>query len=166
MSGLETLIISLREAGFPLVLLWLLTLSIVYGILSHVELPRSLPARGVIAITSAFLVLFAAASGPATVFISNLLTASIMIAFGLMIAVIFLEMTGTKVKDAHLFAAHPKFFGAVIFILVILIFVGAGGLGLLNIPSMTITEPLLAVLFFVAVMAVGVWAITKEGGTS
>jgi hypothetical protein len=162
MAGLDTLIVSLRDAGFPLILLWLLTLSIVYGILSHVEIPKSLSARGVIALSISFLVLFAAAAGPAAEFVSNLLISAVLIAFGLMVAVIFLELTGTKVGEKHVFAHHPKFFATIILILVILIFIGAGGLGLLNMPSIRVTEPVMAILFFMAVMAVAVWALMKE----
>lgn len=164
MTGLETLILNLKEAGFPLILLWLLTLAVVYGILSHVEIPRSMSARGVISLVAAFLVLFAAAATPATSFISNLVIASILIAFGLMIVMIFLEITGTKAGGEHVFAKHPRFFGAAIIILAILVFIGAGGLALVPVAVPTITSSLLAILFFLAVMAVAVWVLMRETG--
>ena len=119
MSGLETLIISLRDAGFPLILLWLLTLSVVYGILSHISVPKSLSARGVIAIVAAFMVLFAAAANEATTFIQNLVVSGIVIAFALLIIMIFLELTGTKAGGEHIFAKHPKQFGIAIIVLVL-----------------------------------------------
>jgi hypothetical protein len=164
MDPITTLIVNLKESGFPLILLWLLTLSIVYGILSHVEIPKSISARGVIAIVSSFMVLFAAAATPAVAFIENLITVSVVIAFGLMMAMIFLEITGTKKEGEHIFAKHPTFFAAAILILLILIFIGAGGLELLNLPTITLTNPMLAILFFLVVMIMAVWILIKETG--
>jgi len=164
MVGIETLILNLKAAGFPLVLLWLLTLSVVYGILSHVEIPKSMTARGVIAIVAAFMVLFAAASSAATAFVENIITSGIVIAFGLMIVIIFIEIAGAKEGKEHVFAKHPKFFGIAIVILMILVFIGAGGLAILNLPSINFTDSLLAVLFFIAIMGIAVWVLIKEGG--
>lgn len=157
---MEVLIESLRQAGFMLVLLWLLTLSIVYGILSHVGIPKSKTVQGVIAIAVSFLVLLAAAAGPAAVFVSNLVTAGIVIVFGLLLVVIFFEFLG--VQRPEVFGKHPKFFGIALIVLLILIFIGAGGLGILNIPSIQITTPIVAILFFLVVMAVAVWVMMKE----
>ena len=96
------------------------------------------------------------------IFISNLLVAGIVIVVGLIVAVIFLELTGTKVGEKHVFAAHPRFFAAILLVLVVLIFIGAGGLGLLNIPAITITEPIVAILFFLVIMVVAIWVMLKE----
>lgn len=164
MSGLETVILNLREAGFMLILLWLLTLSVVYGVLSHIKLPQSLPARGVISIVTAFMVLLAASAGPVASFISNIITASIMIAFGLIIVMIFLEISGAKVGGEHVFTKHPRFVAGALILLFVLVFIGAGGLGLLNIPSIIISDPMLAMAFFLIVMAVAVWVMFKGTG--
>jgi len=163
-NPIENLVSGLRAAGFQLVLLWLLTLAVVYGILSHVEIPKSLSARGVISICLAFLVLLAAAAGQAATFVSNLVTASILVAFGLMFAVIFIEIAGAKHEGKHVLTMHPKFFGIIILLLTALIFIGAGGLGLLNLPSISITSPTIAILFFLIIMAVAVWIMFKESG--
>jgi hypothetical protein len=163
-NPVESLIVNLRAIGFQLVLLWLLTLAVVYGILSHMELPKSLSARGVIAIVSAFMVLLAAAGTQAADFISNLVTSSILVAFGLLVAMIFLEITGTKVGGEHIFAKHPKFFAAALLILAILIFIGAGGLGLLNIPVFALSDPLIAIIFFLLIMVASIWILIKESG--
>jgi hypothetical protein len=163
-NPIEDLILNLRAAGFQLVLLWLLTLAMVYGILSHIELPKSVTTRGVISIVASFMVLIAAAGTQAANFISTLMSSSIVVAFGLLIAMIFLEITGTKVGGEHVFAKHPRFFGAAILILLILIFIGAGGLGILNIPdiSFSISDPLLAILFFLIIMVASIWIMVKE----
>lgn len=162
-NPIEELIFNLKAIGFQLVLLWLLTLAVVYGILSHLELPKSITARGVISIVSAFMVLLAAAGSQAANFISNLITSSILVAFGLMIAMIFLEITGTKSGGEHIFAKHPKFFGMALIILAILIFIGAGGLSLLNIPVFALSDPLIAIIFFLLIMVASIWILIKEG---
>jgi hypothetical protein len=162
-NPIEELIVNLKAIGFQLVLLWLLTLAVIYGILSHLELPKSITARGVIYIVSAFMVLLAAAGSQAANFISNLITSSVLVAFGLMIAMIFLEITGTKSGGEHIFAKHPKFFGMALIILAILIFIGAGGLGLLNIPVFALSDPLIAIIFFLLIMVASIWILIKEG---
>ena len=163
-NPIEDLIINLKAIGFQLVLLWLLTLAVVYGVLSHLELPKSITARGVISIVSAFMVLVAAAGTQAADFISTLVTSSVLVAFGLMIAMIFLEITGAKADGQHIFAKHPRFFGAALIILAILIFIGAGGLGLLNIPIFALSDPLIAIIFFLLIMVASVWILVKESG--
>jgi len=166
MSGLETMLLNLRESGFMLILLWLLTLSIVYGVLSHIKMPQSLPARGVISIVAAFMVLLAAAAGAVATFISSLITSSVMIAFGIMIVMIFIEISGAKMGGEHVFSKHPRWIAATLILLLVLVFIGAGGLGLLNIPSIVISDPMLAMAFFLIVMAIAVWVMFKgtEGG--
>ena len=161
-NPIESLIQNLKAVGFQLVLLWLLTLAVVYGVLSHVEIPKSISARGVISIVAAFMVLLAAAGTQAAMFISNLITASILVAFGLIIAMIFLEITGTKVGGEHIFAKYPQFFGAAILILLIAIFVGLGGLNLVHIPMVTLSGSILAILLFLAVMVITIWALVRE----
>jgi len=163
-KGLECFIVYLRDAGFTLVLLWLLTLAIVYGMLSHAKMPKSDVAKGIISICAAFLVLLAAAASPAVAFLQNLIVSSILIAFGLMLLMIFLEITGAKKDGKHVFESHSKWFGAGIILVAILVFVGAGGLGVVNIPMFPITDSLAAVALFVGVMAVSIWVIVKEAG--
>ena len=167
-NPIEGLVLNLKSAGFQLVLLWLLTLAIVYGVLSHIDLPKSITTRGVISIVASFMVLLAAAGTQAADFIGTLMSSSIVVAFGLLIAMIFLEITGTKVGGEHIFAKHPRFFGAAILILLIMIFVGAGGLGIINIPaiSISLSDPLLAIIFFLIVMVATVWIMVKESGKS
>ena len=163
-TPVETFILNLRATGIQLLLLWLLTLSVVYGVLSHLSIPKSMPVRGLISMVSAFMVLLAAVGTQAVAFVSTLTTSAILIVFGLMITLMFLELAGAKVGGEHLFAQHPTFFGAAIVILAILIFIGAGGLGLINIPSIVFTDPFVAMIFFLLVMVASVWILVKEGG--
>ena len=163
LNPIESMIVALRDAGFQLVLLWLLTLAVVYGVLSHLELPKSMTARGVISIVSSFLVLVAAAGTMAANFLSNLATSAIAVAFGLIVTMIFLEITGTKVGGEHIFAKHPKFFAAALIIIAILVFVGAGGMSFIAIPAIAISTPIAAIGVFLIVMMASVWILTKEG---
>ncbi|MFH1229578.1 MAG: hypothetical protein V1678_04100 [Candidatus Aenigmatarchaeota archaeon] len=165
LSPMESLISNLRAAGFQLVLLWLLTLAVVYGILSHMELPKSITTRGVISIVSAFMVLIAAAGSAAAEFISSIVTSSILVAFGLIMTMIFIEIVGAKSGGEHIFAKHPKFFASALIIIFIMIFIGAGGLGLLNIsfPIFALTDPLIAIVFFLLIMVATIWILVKEG---
>ena len=167
-NPIEDLVMNLRAAGFQLVLLWLLTLAVVYGILSHIDLPKSITTRGVISIVASFMVLIAAAGTQTADFISNLMGASIVVAFGLIIAMIFLEITGTKIGGESIFAKHPRFFGAALLILLILIFIGLGGLGVINLPNIgfSLSDPLLAILIFLIVMVASIWIMVKETGKS
>jgi hypothetical protein len=163
LNPIESMIVALRDAGFQLVLLWLLTLAVVYGILSHLELPKSMTARGVISIVSSFLVLVAAAGTMAANFLSNLATSAIAVAFGLMVTMIFLEITKTKEGGEHIFAKHPKFFAAALIIIAILVFIGAGGLSFIAIPEIAISTPIAAIGLFLIVMMASVWILFKEG---
>lgn len=165
-SGIETLIISLRDAGFPLILLWLLTLSIVYGLLSHANIPKSLTTRGLISLTAAFLVLLTAAASPAVAFMQNLLTASIVLAFTILLAVIFLEMGGVKQEGKHIISAYPKFFGAIILVIFVGVFMGAGGMKILGISAFStgkgLSTGVISIGLFLIIIAAAVWLLYKE----
>ncbi len=163
LNPIEAMIAALRAAGFHLVLLWLLTLAVVYGVLSHLELPKSITARGVISIVTSFLVLIAVIATQAATFLSTLFTSGIAVAFGLMVTMIFLEITKTKAGGEHIFSKYPKFFGAALIIIAILVFVGAGGLSFIPIPTIAITTPILAIGVFLIVMVASVWILVKEG---
>ncbi len=157
-TGIEQFIVSLRETGFVLVLLWILSLSIVWGLLHHANVPKSVTARGVIAIAAAFLVLLAAAATPAVAFLQNLITASVLIAFGLLMLIIVMELAGVK----DVFKEQSKFFAGAIIVLIIAIFVGAGGLNVVGLPSISINDTVLAFIVFIAVMVVTIFLFIKE----
>ena len=124
--------------------------------------PKSTTARGIIAISASFLVLLAA-SGPATAtFLSNLVSSLITIAFGLLITVVFLEIAGVKVEDKHLFQKYGTIVGAGLVLLVILVFIGAGGLKIVGIPDINIGGDMMALLLFVLVVIAAVYVLYTE----
>jgi hypothetical protein len=162
-TPIEAFVVTLREAGVTLILLWALTLSIVWGLLHHAGIPKSISARGVISIAAAFLVLLAAAASPAVAFLQNLIVATVLIGFGLIMAVLFLELTGVRVGgEATVFKAHPKFFASVILIIIVAVFVGAGGLNIIGLPAIEISTTILAFLLFIAVMVAAVYIMIHE----
>jgi len=160
-TWLEGMIVAWRDAGIPLLFLWLLTLAIVYGILSHVSLPQSKGARSIISIVSAFLVLFATASTEMTLFLSNATTGLIAVGFALIIGIIFLEMTGVKVGENNIFKHYPSFFGGILLLIVIGIFISAGGMNLLE-WNLSISSNILSMFLFFGVIIVAMWALLKE----
>jgi hypothetical protein len=162
-SPIEMFVLAARDFGVTLILLWLLTLAIVWGLLQHANTPKSSGARGVIAIAAAFLVLLAAAASPALLFLQNIIVATVMLAFGLLIAVMFLEITGVKVGDGkNLFAGHPKFFGAIILLLIVAIFMGAGGANIIGLPKIQITDAVVAFLLFMGVIVAAIYMMMQE----
>lgn len=163
MAGIEDMIVILRDAGAPLVLLWLLTLAVVYGMLHHAKIPQSNTAKGVIALSAAFLVLLASAASPAVAFLQNLVVAGVLIAVGLLVAVIFLEIGQVKTGGTHIFMAHPKFFGGIILLILLSVFIGAGGLSVINISVPEISDTLVAIVIFAIIIAVAFWFMYKEG---
>ncbi|NIO44250.1 MAG: hypothetical protein GTN36_01695 [Candidatus Aenigmarchaeota archaeon] len=165
-NPIESMVVTLRDAGFQLVLLWLLSLAVVYGILSHIELPKSITARGVISIVASFLVLIAAAGTQAATFLSTLTTSAIVIGFTLIVTMIFFEITKTKEGGEPIFSTHPHLFSIGIIVIAILVFVGAGGLNFIAIPAIAISQSVLAIGVFLIVMVASVWILVKETGES
>ena len=165
-NPIEIMIVTLRNAGFQLVLLWLLTLAVMYGVLSHVELPKSKSARAVISVTISFLVLIAVAATQAVTFLSALFTSAIAVAFSLMVLMIFLEITKTKVGGEPIFAKYPVPFAIGLIIIAVLIFIGAGGLSFIAIPAIDLSTPIIAISIFLIVMVASVWILVKESGES
>jgi len=163
-TPVESFIVAAQEMGIQLVLLWLLTLAVIWGLLQHANTPKSAGARSVIALVAAFMVLLAAAATPAVLFLSNLITATVLIAFGLLVIVMFLEIAGVKVGEGkNLLQGHPKFFGGLIAILVVLVFLGAGGMNIIGFPKIQISETVIAFLLFMGVVIGAIYMMTSEG---
>ena len=139
---------------------WMLTLAIVYGILEHYKMPKNDSSRAVIALVSAFLVLPLAPSLAS--FLTGMVKGLLVVAVGILTALIFVEMLGYKVgKGENIFDKHPIGFGIVMILIAIIVFVGAGGLELVDI-SFHISSEVLAALFFLAAMTLGVWWMTAK----
>ena len=140
---------------------WMFTLAVVYGILEHYKMPQSQSARAVISLVAAFLVLPLA---PGLMgFMTGMVKGLVVVAVGILTALIFVEMLGYKVgKGENIFEKHPVGFGVIMIIIAMIVFVGAGGLELLNF-EVKINNDVLAALFFLGAMTLGVWWMTAKG---
>ncbi|MFP4115715.1 MAG: hypothetical protein ACLFTQ_00710 [Candidatus Aenigmatarchaeota archaeon] len=158
---IEQMITNLEQAGvFAYLLPWLLTLAVVFGLLEHYEIPKSVSARGVISIVIAFLVL--PAGNAVAPFLEGLVKGFIVIASGILVTIIFVEMLGFKAGDVeNIFEKHPRSFGGIMIILAILVFIGAGGLEILDV-SFEVSQELITLLFFLAVISIGGWFMISE----
>jgi hypothetical protein len=159
-NPMENMIVGLRQNGFGLVLLWLLTLAVVYGILTQLKLPTSMGTRGVIAIAASFLVLLAAAGSGAAVFLSNLTTYAIVVGFGIIVTMILLELAGARIGTVHIFGAYPKFFASIIVIIAVVLFLLAGGINLISISA--VLSPLVGCGIFLFIVVATIWTLTKN----
>ncbi len=139
---------------------WMLTLAIVYGILEHYKMPQSQSARAVISLVAAFLVLPLAPS--LSGFLTGLVGGLLVVGVGILTALIFVELLGYKVgKGENIFEKHPVGFGIIMILIAIMVFVGAGGLELLNF-QVELGNDVLAALFFLGAMTLGVWWMTAK----
>ena len=161
-SPVEAFIINMKAAGFPLILLWLLVLAVTYGILSHISLPRSMSARAVISIITAFMVLFAAAATAVTTFISTMISIFIVIAIGLFVLLIFIEMTQLKAGEKSIFVAHYKIFAASLIFIIIIGFISAGGLQLIGMPQIAMDQSMLGIFLFLIVIILAIWILVVK----
>ena len=178
----DLLFAPLERLGFGDIVLWLLSFALIYGILSQLNLPKAKSAQAIIALVFAFFVLMAAPSGLITT-ISNLSIGLLVALLGILFLLIMIEVGnvrhlgptgerevdiggGKKVKvpvfgETKLFTKHPKQMAAIIITLVVLMFVGAGGLGNIGITLPAGIDPLGAL--FMAVVAVAViWMLTQK----
>jgi hypothetical protein len=169
MSGIEFLIKGLEQAGFfAYVLPFLLTLAISYGILEHYDMPRNRSARAIISLMLAFFVLPTA--GLIAPFLYGIAKGLVVVGAGILMVIIFIEILGYKAGGKqNIFETHPRSFGLVLIMIAGLVFISAGGLSILgiNLPRLTmprISEQMVAMFFFLAVIALGVWwmAVREE----
>jgi len=166
--GLENI---MQNSFFVILLPWLLTFAIVYGILQHYKIPKSPSARAIISIVFAFFTIPVA--GPLMTIIGNMGAALVIAIAGILFLLILFEITGTRhfegavTEDGKIIGGkkritekYYKAFAFAVVVLAILIFIGAGGLQLLGITIPSINYP---VLFFFAVMVIVIiWMVTSE----
>lgn len=169
----------MQNSYFVLLLPWLLTFAIVFGILAHYEIPKSKSARAIISIVIAFFTLPFA--GPILSTIQGLGTGLILVIMGIIFLLILFELTGTRHRKGEPKAVGPggellgeeeriqtkkiteKYaipFAVVVIIIAFLVFIGAGGLDVLGI---TIPSLNYSVLFFLGIMVLAIfWMLASE----
>ncbi len=155
---------------FSLVLPWLLTFAIVYGVLSQLGgkgksgMPENDAARAIIGIVMAFII--APVLSPYVIQLAALSAGFIALIAGVLILVIFVEVAGfDKEKGTHggkFFGKYSSMTGLIIAILAVLVFIGSGApeaLGLNLPPYISQNYPL---LFFLGFMVIIVWWMVDE----
>lgn len=169
---------------FTYALPWLLTFAIVYGFLQHVEIPKSSSARAVISLVLAFFVMPVAA--PIVGFLQGIGTSLILVITGVLFFLVLLELTQTEkypqervegidpetrekveglppgAESKKLTEEHTREFGVIVFIILGVIFWGAGGFDALGVgnfvPAIDLTT-----LFFLAVLSLAIiWMVYKD----
>jgi hypothetical protein len=161
-NPIENMFVGLRENGFGLVMLWLLTLAVVYGILTQLKLPSSMGTRGVIAIAASFLVLIAAAGSGAAIFLSNFITFVMVIGVGIIMTLVLLEISGARFEGGmHIFGKYPQIFAPIILVIAVALFLAAAGIN----PFVIFTAawvPLVGCGIFLFIVVATVWTLMKS----
>ncbi len=174
----------LQNLGFTQILIWLLTFAIVQGILSQIQVPKSRASQTIISIAVAFLVLLSPVSGLLGPVLARLSSGLLLLILGILVLLVFLEVTGLKFRhmvetrdketgkvtgrgivESKLFEAHPRLFAIILIVFAVLLFVGAGGLGLLgfsvNLPSLGLSPFALLIIGIIALAVI--WMIMERG---
>ncbi|MBR9682550.1 MAG: hypothetical protein GOV02_02655 [Candidatus Aenigmarchaeota archaeon] len=165
----------LSNMGLPEIMLWLLSFAIVYGVIDKVKFIANREVNAIIAIVTAFLVLFATPIELIMV-LSSMSQSLVLVVLGILVLFVFAEVAGLRHKevvfgpdgkplkevDVPLFSANKTVTGIAFLIITILIFVGAGGLGILG-WNVDLTGGLsTSMLFFVVVIIAILWMITEK----
>lgn len=168
--GFEIGSMVIENSYFVMLLPWLLTFAIVFGILGHYKIPQSKSARAIISIVIAFFTLPFA--GPILSTIQGLGTGLILIIMGIIFLLILFELTGTRhvepvvtpegarKQPQRITEKYAIPFAIVVIIIAVLVFIGSGGMDVLGItiPSMNYS-----VLFFLGIMALAIfWMLANE----
>jgi len=173
-----TTIASLQTLGLPEILLWLLSFALINGLLHQAQMPKSAASRTIIAIVAAFFVLFAVPDSMISV-LAQMSSGLVLIIVGLLVLFVFFEVAGVKAhrdievttkegqtfKKREYLKVHEKYgmiFAAILGIMAILLFVGAGGLALLGwqMPDLT-PYTQISFLFLVVIIGMIAWMVKE-----
>ncbi len=153
--------VEFADPFFIYALPWLLVFALVYGILSQLGdgIPKSDAARAVISIVLAFFSLLFAE--PLMVFLQRMGGSAIVILTAFLFFLILVELTKLKGGAVGFLGSHPGKLALVILVIVVVLFLGSGGIELLGLGE--IDSPLdPATIFFLVVVALSIWWMVKE----
>lgn len=162
-----TLVQNMARLGFFQFLFpFLLALAIVYGLLSWAlkeQIPKS--ARALIALIIAFFVMVYSSWNVMIVnFFAQLSGMWLVVATGLLFIVMLLAIVGFDVKTL----TGGKFSKWIVVLLMvfigIVIFFGAGGAWLVNVPGFAFSSDFWTVLFFIVILAIVLYLLGQESG--
>lgn len=162
----------LERLGFADILLWLLTFAIVYGVLSRFTNILSNASSAIIAIVVGFFVLLATPTAMIAI-IEQMSTGLVLVVLAVLGFIVFLEVAGVrfierkKGKEGEelvpvtFFQKYSYVSAIALFLIAVLIFIGAGGLeliGFVNLPTFNIT----GIIFFIVVIIAVIWLIAEK----
>ena len=167
----------LTNLGLMDILLWMLAFAIIYGISSTAKIPKSQGARVLISISISLLVLFSGA-GTVVGMISKLANETLLILIGLLVLIIFFEMTklaqqveyktkgpkGEVTSPAHVsvWKAYQTLWLLAFLVLAILVFVSVGGLQFIGISGLFQNVNWIGVLFILIMIFLVGYAVVEK----
>ena len=171
MADISTIGQLIQRFGFADILLWLLTFAVVYGVMSQAMPKMRKEIVAIIGMVVGFLVITAVPTALIG-FISQMSSYLVLLVMGILVLIIFIETVGLQ-KEEHQFKegklvgktkknilSHPIAVVALL-IIVILMFVGAGGLNLLGIKIPNNFDPT-GVIFIAAIIGAILWMIQSK----
>ncbi len=171
MALFDNLVISMQNLGiFQYLFPFLLALAVFYGVLmwSIGDRIKKGP-TGLISIILAFFVMLYANTNPMIVnFFATLGATTLIVASGILVIAILLGLAGWKLGgEGGLFSgSYSKWILAFVLIFIgIVIYYGAGGGYMVNLPWMFISPDFTAIIIVIVIIAVAMWFMTRgEGG--
>ncbi|MFH0830256.1 MAG: hypothetical protein V1887_03805 [Candidatus Aenigmatarchaeota archaeon] len=161
----------LTRLGLPDMLLWLLTFSVVYGILNQANVPKGKSVQAILALVVAFLVIMSAPTALLS-FITSLSSNLVLVLVGILVLVVLFEAFGikhflatTEGGESHsYFSKYPAMFAVGFVVLAGLVFVGSGGLDVLGItlPS-NVNINSSGTIFLIGIVLAVIWLIIETG---
>ncbi len=170
----------LQSMGLSEITLWLLSFSILYGILGQAEIPKSKASRMIISIVIAFFVVMSAPT-QITTFLSQMTSNLVIVLIGILALLIFVEVAGVKATkmveevdekgkgtgkpkyiQISIFEQYGYYFVAAFLIIAALIFANSGGLALLG-WNFNLSPASTTTIIFIAILIIAVmWMVSER----
>jgi hypothetical protein len=157
--------IDINALSLPEIILWLLVYAVVYGILTHVGIPKTNSSRAIIGIAVSTLVLLYKPYELISV-LSKISSSMLVVLIGLLLLLVFTEMLGLKFggQEGKKFYEHETM-AKVLFIILALvgiaIFINSGGLELLGFET-TIGTINWNTVIFLLIVVLAIWWMASE----
>jgi hypothetical protein len=155
------MLLTLKAQGFDLILVWLLSIAIIYGILAKIKMPESYSARGAISVAAGFLIMLASVGTALPQIIEKMVSSMIVIGFVLLLVVIFLELMG--IKSVDVLSKHAEIILLIIGGVAFLVFISSGAVSIFTF-RVILSEATVAIILFLVLMSFVIWILAKEGG--
>ena len=154
-----------RMGFFQFLFPFLLALAIVYGLLTYAlkeQIPKS--ARALVSLIAAFFVMLYSSWNVMVVnFFANLFGPFLAVATGILVIVMLFALVGFKVETLTQ-GKYSKWVLVLLMVFIgIVLFFGAGASYLINVPGFAMNSDFFTVIFFIIILAVVMFWLSKEG---